>query len=69
MNNKIRRNLKIKMMKKITTLMITLVVGIASWAQCDATFMSYDAGNGQMYFLTLDYLRNHNFGILVRTFI
>jgi len=54
MNNKIRRNLKIKMMKKITTLMIALVVGIASWAQCDATFMSYDAGNGQMYFYTLD---------------
>ena len=41
-------------MKKITTLMIALVAGISSWAQCDATFMSYDQGNGDMYFYTLD---------------
>ncbi len=41
-------------MKKITTLMIALFTGMVSWAQCDATFISYDLGNGQMYFYTLD---------------
>jgi len=30
------------MMKKITTLMIALVAGFASWAQCDATFGIYN---------------------------
>ena len=42
------------MMKKITTLMIALLAGMVSWAQCDATFISVNTGNGQMYFYTLD---------------
>ena len=41
-------------MKKITTLMIALFAGMVSWAQCDATFISVNTGNGQMYFYTLD---------------
>lgn len=32
-------------MKKITTLMIALLAGIASWAQCNADFYSYNNGN------------------------
>jgi len=32
-------------MKKITTLMITLLAGITSWAQCSADFYSYNNGN------------------------
>jgi len=42
------------MMKKITTLMIALLAGMVSWAQCDATFISFDYGNGNMYFYALD---------------
>ena len=32
-------------MKKITTLMIALLAGITSWAQCSADFYSYNNGN------------------------